>query len=197
MAYKCDNGIVYELDQNMHTAKITSSSKTSSVVIVPKFIEHESNQFLITTIDSFAFRRNMSIESLKFAPDSSLLRICENAFIDSSIQNLSIPESLTELDANWCYGASYLTKIDVDPRNKNFVFIDEKFLIKIDKNRNFEDLIFTRRDVKGEIIIPGSVKRLCSSSFFNCHQLESISSFSENSMLEVIENLTFNDEKFT
>lgn len=192
ITHRIENGLVFLLNQNTFTASVTFSPNVKGEVIVPNYVIYQSNKFIITLIESFAFHRNLNIESLKFAPNSSIHQICEKAFIDCSIISLSIPESLVELDTQWCLGANRLSKIEVDPQNKCFAYIDDTFLIKIDQNRDFNELIFTRRDIKEAIVIPSDIKRFSESSFFNCSKLESISSFSENSKLEEIGNLAFN-----
>lgn len=183
IAFENENGLNFLLDQSNFTAQLTFSPKAKGEIFIPKYVEYQSSQYYIATIESYAFHHNLSIESLKFALDSSVHQICENSFIDSSIVSLSIPKSLTNLDDRWCFGAMRLSRIEVDERNENFIFVEDKFLIKTDKNKNYEDLIFTIRNVEGDIEIPNGIKRFSETSFNNCTKLESISSFSKSSSL--------------
>lgn len=189
-AIKLKNGLAIELDENEMTASVIFSPTAIGSITIPKYVEHELKKYHIIEITSFAFHRNSCIESITFPEDSSLKRIHDNAFIDSSLTSLSIPESLEDLSSQWSFGANLLTDIKVSPQNKRFIYVNGTFLLKKEKSgNNFDNLIFVRRNIEGEILVPKIVRFICESSFYNCRKVESI--LFENSSLQTIGGSAF------
>lgn len=106
-------------------------------------------------------------------------------------KNLYIPYFVTELKDNWCDCANKLTNITLSPKNKNFLYFDDKYIIGKSDNSSsdYDVLFFARRDIEYPII-PSFIKRIANSAFNSCYKLRTVL-FQCNSQLEVIDEYAF------
>ncbi|KAK8852770.1 hypothetical protein M9Y10_017760 [Tritrichomonas musculus] len=101
--------------------------------------------------------------------------MCKDAFHCSSIESLTIPSSVCNLEECWSNCVRNLTKLTIIQREEqNKKLFEDKLLIgksnpKIDE---YDILIFAARDIKS-VTIPSSIKRISSFAFSNS-SIESI-----------------------
>lgn len=179
------NGLNAEVEVKRYRAQIIHSPKAKGHIIVPKFVEYESKKYLIIGIGQESFRDNFSIKSLSFPEDSRVRNIDIGAFTRSSISQFFIPASLETLNEMWCSFSSNLFQIEVSPDNKHFNYQNEKFLF----NQSNDTILFSRRNILGNVIIPKGVKKIAPNAFSQCKKIKSISF--ETSILESIEKFAF------
>ena len=107
-------------------------------------------------------------------------------FFYSYFRKLQIPPQLTNLNFNLCYCVERLVEIEVSLNNKLFTVIDKTFLVKKKSNKEFDTLVFYRRDVEN-IKILSHIKTINSNTFNKCNKLISIT-FDQEFLLESFEN---------
>ena len=143
-------GINLELGKANFTAKVVKSPTARGNVVIPRSICYGSNEYIITTIDSDSFSDNSRVLSIGFAEDSELTTICANAFSNSSIETLSFPPNLKELEEGWCKGIEKLKKVTISPHNQHFTVVDNSFIAG--KSDTLNTLIFSVRNIESAII---------------------------------------------
>ena len=74
------NDIYYQINEEEKTASIIKNDEKSNNILIPRFINHESKEYLITRISENAFEETCNINSIEFSSDSSLLTIEKNSF---------------------------------------------------------------------------------------------------------------------
>ena len=179
--------LTFKIDKTNKTASLFNVNDKIEDLFIPRTINHESTDYLITSITGIC--RN--IKSLKFSEDSAVKTIYGNVFSFSHIEELYFPESLNELKEGWCSYANYLKRIIVSPLNCQFKFIEDKYLVgKSEPNKEeFDVLLFARRDIN-EISIPSNIKIISSSAFFLCRNLNKVE-IPTNSNLQLIGSSAF------
>ena len=119
--------------------------------------------------------------------------ICECAFFNTSIENISIPSSVTELKDGWCIGTKELDKVTIMANNQCFRNYDDHSLVlgKSDLNsKEYDSLIFASKKRK-TIKIPPNIKIIGSYSFNNC----SIKNIFIPASIQIIRQFAFGDCK--
>lgn len=101
------NGIEYYLNFNKKTASIIGNKIDEDDIFIPRSIKYLSSEHLITNILEYSFAES-TIKLVEFAPDSAILTIEKNAFVESKIENIKIPSSLTKIDKLTFYNCEYL-----------------------------------------------------------------------------------------
>ena len=83
--------------------------------------------------------------------------------------------ALKELRKGWYQNTSNLVCIELSKENKNFLMIEDQFLLgkSNEKSDDFDILLFVRRDVN-EVKIPSCVKEIDGYAFSGCFSLCSI-----------------------
>lgn len=145
----------------------------------------------ITKICEETFSRCDHLQSIHFSENSELKIVEGSAFVDSSIESISLPSKVSELNEGWCHDTPNLTQITVIPNNKNFSFLNEKFIVgksSID-NDNYDILFFAIRNIE-KVIIPSFIKIIGPYSFETCNKLSKIE-LSNDSELQKIEKYSF------
>ena len=94
--------------------------------IIPHLIKHETQEYIVVSILTDAFKNSLNIKTIQFPSDSELQTIEENAFEYSSIESIFIPASVIDLKEGWCNNMGKLTNIEVDPRNSRYFNYEEK-----------------------------------------------------------------------
>ena len=145
----------------------------------------------ITKIATNSFDNCNRLISLSFSNDSKLRSIGQKSFQFSIITKLSFPPSLEFLEEGWCCNMSKLVDIEISPKNKNFKYIDDTFLVGKGKEKDETVLLFVKRDIV-YCVVPSCVTRIGQFSFGYCKKLNSIS-FKEDSQLKTIGDSAFYD----
>lgn len=138
--------IMYCIDENNKTCSVFRNKSEKSEIIIPSSIKYKAHEYYVTSIKEDAFFYCLNIKSLKFASDSKLKKIGQNAFFHSKIESILFPKSLIELEEGWCNNTSKLTEIIIDHNNHNFIFYDNKYIIgkTNQENENYDHLLFSR-----------------------------------------------------
>lgn len=175
--YETEDGLVFNLDTETFTAHLFALKKGKDFII-KKSVTYQSREYIITDILSYPqypLKSNKNIKSISFTDDSELVCIHSDSFNSSFIESLSIPASLELLEDGWCSETKNLKYIKISPKNKNYMYIDNKMIIgKSDPKSDIYDVLsFVRRDAK-EIKIPSFIKYIHSSTFDECIDLTSI-----------------------
>ena len=94
------DNVNYQLNQSDYTATIIYSPESTGDIAIPKSITVDGLKYIISRIENGSFNFNYDIKSILFPDDSELVSIGENSFADSSLQNILIPKSVTEIGKN-------------------------------------------------------------------------------------------------
>ena len=180
-------------------------SRNIKSVKIPEFIE---------VINTSAFDECIQLHDIEISSESRLKIIRKYAFTCSSIESITIPSSVSELQDLWCSETHKIKRINVDPENPFYKSYDDRFIIgkSNPEQENFDVLVFCSRNVDEvtipdfiEIIgpssfeqciklrsikIPPKVKRICENAFHSCKQLKYVE-IPSNSNLKTIENKAF------
>lgn len=188
-----ENGLTFELNETDFTAKIINSSSIKGPLIIPRSIRYQSCDYIIINIGEKSFKDNNCISIIQFPDDSKLLSISKKAFYYSSLQQLTIPSSVENLETGWCKGTSELISISVSSQNRNFSLFNNQFILgkTIKDSDNYDILLFSCRNIK-KAVIPSNIKKIGPYCFSECNGLLTIE-FSENSELTKIEKYAFNE----
>ena len=123
------SGLKLRLNANEHVASVIKSPKSTGNIFIPRFIQHEGNDYKIISIDEEAFSQN-KIESITFPQDSEVLSFKKDAFLQASIKKLQIPSSLKIIEGGCFFLVTDLVDIEVSPENKLFSYVDNKYLVR-------------------------------------------------------------------
>ena len=171
MIYALIDDLSFELDTKSFTAHLINSCMAKGNVFLPRSINYHSQEYLLTEIKVNSFKGNNSIYSIEFPEDSALRKIEKKSFKNSSIERITIPSSLEELEEEWCADTKYLCHVSIHPNNKRYKFYDKEKKILIGKSDTksdiFDLLVFACRDIK-DVVIPSTIKHICSFAFSDC-----------------------------
>ncbi|KAK8865394.1 hypothetical protein M9Y10_010939 [Tritrichomonas musculus] len=180
------------IDNDMIVGKLNPESDEFDVLLFSyRTIQKVKIPSSIKRISPFCFENCKKIKTIEFSEDSELCSIGNNVFSDSSIEHLSIPQQLRELEDGWCANTPNLFSISVSSKNKNFKIIEEKLLVgKLDQKSEIYDVLhFACRDIE-HVKIPSCIKKITKNCFQKCKDLEKIE-IDEFSELTTIEEGTF------
>lgn len=166
-------------------------------------------------ISEYAFYQSYNLKKLEVFENSQLQTIGKFNLYGSSIENLTIPSSVTNFNEGWCYGTRKLKRINVFINNNvvNIKNHNENIVLKKIKNECFDVLFLVSKTIKTieippfikvispysfsesiieSIIIPSSLTKISEFSFFHCKKLQKVE-FKKNSQLQTIEKSAFSD----
>lgn len=198
---------------NDKSASVVGNDSADGDVFIPRSINYDNHEYIIKSIESNAFKGSKNIISIHFPNDSEIQSIDKDAFVESSIQSIAIPESVSDLKEGWCHGTPKLIKVLLAPTNKNFSYIDNKMIIgKNDpKSDNYDILMFVRRDIQritipsfikqigacpfsqsliNEVFIPSQVMKIDKDAFAFCNELKKVE-IPDDSQLRTIDKSAF------
>ncbi|KAK8861169.1 hypothetical protein M9Y10_012864 [Tritrichomonas musculus] len=113
-----EDNIIYCLNEDDKTANVIDNDKACHEIIIPRSIEYEEEEFIITAIKENSFK-NSKITSINFPIDSELKIIAKDAFTDSELKQIWISSSVVELEKRCFYHAHRLRKVTT-MRNNQF-----------------------------------------------------------------------------
>lgn len=158
------------------------SSTSVKEFVIPKYVTRIG-------VKSFAYSK---AENIKFAANSRLKTIDNDAFLLSKIESISIPSCVANFVNEWCGCTSGFTSITVYPSGKqNILWYENDLLLKKsdEKSDIFDILLFARRDII-KVTIPSFIKQISNSAFSECLNAEKID-FHPESKLEFIDKFAF------
>ena len=191
----CSNNPVYKsYDENKFIIGKTSIESPNYEILVfcIRNIKRKATiPNFIKQIESHAFDKCNNLQTIEISNDSKLEIIQKEAFYESSIESLTIPATLIDLNEGWCSGASNLNIIKINPKNKRYSFFDEKFIIGKTsiEQENFDVLVFCIRNIK-TVTIPSFIKIIGPYAFEMCKKLKEVD-ISIDSKLEIIDKYAF------
>lgn len=101
--------LVYALDEKNKASQIISNDNANGTIFIPKLIYFDGIEFIVTNIKTESFKYSQ-LKSIQFPSDSEVKVIEKDAFIDSQIESIIIPPSLSVLEDGWCSGTKHLKK---------------------------------------------------------------------------------------
>lgn len=96
------DGLLFLIDLEKQEANELKDRSSRSDILIPRSVYYKSREYMITSVSEKAFAKSSQLKSIQFSSDSKLRLIEKDAFMLSSIQSLTIPSSLIELNTNWC-----------------------------------------------------------------------------------------------
>ena len=156
----------FKINREDKTATLIEQRCNNAVVLIPRSIEHEGEEYIVTKIQEKTFYNTYMIKSIQFPLDSQVQTIEQKVFYKSRIESIIIPPSLFELQEGWCNNTPNLTKITVMPNNEHFMCLEEKMIVgkSDEKSCIYDVLVFVSRDAK-KVKIPTFIKRIASFAF--------------------------------
>lgn len=190
------NHIVYSIQEGEKKVSVVGYEKNSPSIdlIIPRSVNYNSTEYIVTSISVNAFSESRRIKSISFPEDSELTTIERNVFVHSSIQSISIPTSLIDLQKGWS-SISNINKIKVSSKNERYSIYEDKYIIGKSslEQENYDILVFSIRNIEAAII-PDFIEIIGPYSFENCEKLQTIE-FSNNSKIRVIDESSFEFSK--
>ena len=89
------NGILYVLNKDSLTAGIIGHTKKDVDIFIPRSIQHQSNEYIVTVIHKYSFE-NFN-KSIKIADDSLLQIIDDESFYGADIKDIKIPTKVKKI----------------------------------------------------------------------------------------------------
>lgn len=209
--------LIYSIDDETYSAHIIDYQSSTIDVFIPRSIEYNNHEYIVTSINKNSFEFSFRLKSIQFPLDSELRKIETNSFYNSTLERITIPSSVCELQYGWCHGAVQLKKVNLMPNNKMFMHIDNKIIIgkKDIKSKEYDTLLYIQPNIKRIVIpsfikeispyvfssteiesisIPPQITKICKFAFSNCRKLQFVE-FLGNSKLEIIEEFAFAHSK--
>ncbi|KAK8838676.1 hypothetical protein M9Y10_032713 [Tritrichomonas musculus] len=119
-----ENKLIFLLNFNDKSASVIGNDSANGDVIIPKSINYNNHEYNIKSTASNAFKGSKDIISIHFHHDSEIQSIDKDAFVESSIKSIAIPESVFDLKEGWCHGIPKLINVHLAPANKiSFILI--------------------------------------------------------------------------
>lgn len=193
-----NDGLLYILNENKKEALLFRANTTKKEIKIPKSINNGSNEYIVTHILRKSFKNSKNIKSIQFSEDSQILSIEKNAFINCSLESITIPSSVEVLEEGWCKETPNLINVKIIQNKKaNISHFDDSFIIgKSDLNSaNYDVLLFAPRNIR-HAKIPSFIKRISDYAFHECAELQSIE-FSNDSQLISIGAHSFSNSSIT
>ncbi|KAK8839009.1 hypothetical protein M9Y10_032473 [Tritrichomonas musculus] len=164
------DGLLFLIDLEKQEANELKDRSSRSDILIPRSVYYKSHEYMITSVSEKAFAKSSQLKSIQFSSDSELRLIEKDAFMLSSIQSLTIPSSLFELNTNRCKATINLTEIKIMPNNQRFKLLDNKCIIakSTPESENYDILVFACRDIESFI------KHIAPSAFYYCRKSKQI-----------------------
>lgn len=188
--------IRYEFNENEGTANVVGfRCKKKSDIIIPRSVNYNSKEYVVTKISQKAFSFSQKVKSLQFSEDSEIRIIEQKAFQLSSIEKIIIPPSLTQLDERCFYLAINLKKVIVMPNNPVYcsLYNDQIICQKSSIEKVDFDVLFYCVQNLETITIPNFIETIGAFSF-ESSEIKSVE-FPPDSKLKLIENHAFDFSK--
>lgn len=171
-----ENDLLYILNEKKKTAGLLGSLSSMAIIIIPRSVIYEGDEFIINKIIENSFKKSNKIDTIEFAEDSELISIGKEAFSQSSLQSISIPSSVIEICENAFSNCRNLTNCKfTNELNSNLIVI-KKYAFANSSLQN--------------ISMPSSLTEIEEYAFSFCDQLREIS-FPDTSELKLIGESAF------
>lgn len=213
-----ENGLVVKLNKDNFMATVTRSKDVKGDISIPQIIEHESDKYVISKIESYAFSQNSLLISISIPFTVRIIE--ESAFYKcdqlKSIEFASDPDkdSLLEEIGNFAFGdcinLEIMSPIPSSVRrigNSSFSKCQNLKSVTIETSSKsgipplLEEIgnvaFYSCTNLESISIIPSTVRRIGESAFYKCTSLTSVtfgsSDESKESNLKEISKFAFAD----
>ena len=180
-SYVDNKYLVGKSDENLETFDQLIYSKFDlREAVIPSYIKVLKEHSFSSSLDTLIFPDDTEIESIEYGSLSEYLT------------DLRIPKTLKKIDQSCFQLTERLVNIEISPENKEFLYIDNKYLLKKRKCEDFSvfsKIAFCRRDVV-DVKIPSYITKIADNAFSKCEKMRSII-FEPNSKLEIIDTDAF------
>lgn len=195
--YLCDINVSKDNDTFLYADKKYLVGKTEDSIdyIILYYVRSDLRKavipYEIRIIQRNAIQNKKRLQTLEFLPNPYYTIIGPNVFSGNPINKLILPDTIKEIDPSNFDAIVCLTKIKISAKNKNFLYLDKKFLLTKSQSEGqiFDKLIFANREID-RAIIPSYIKEIGHSAFRSCRFLKSIQ-FEENSNVTYIGHHAF------
>ena len=117
------SSLLFTLNDDKMTAGIKGLNSNLKDIFIPKTINIDSKEYIITSILENAFENNSTIKTVRFSEDSELQIIGKRAFYNSSLVTITIPRTVTRIcEKSFC--CSQLKQIII-PDDSNLQTIEK------------------------------------------------------------------------
>lgn len=173
-------GLIFNLNTFNQTSAVIGIDYNSSKedIIIPRNINFNTQDFIVKSIEKYAFKDCQTIKTIQLPPDSELHTIEFQAFKNSSLEEIKIPQHVAKICEEAFFNCKQLKKVE---------FAENSELEVIEKGA----FSFTAID---SIRVPKKVTQIGRSAFYSCHYLRNVE-YEEDSRLKIIENEVFYDTK--
>lgn len=128
----------------------------------------------VKVINDNTFTSRCKLESTEIEYESELEELGKYLFTSSSIENITIPKKINEIQEMTFNNENKIKHIKISDNNDRFEYFDDQLLItKSLPGKKYDTLIFSRRDIKG-VHIPNTIKYIKKGAFSQCKQLQTV-----------------------
>ncbi|KAK8875922.1 hypothetical protein M9Y10_006100 [Tritrichomonas musculus] len=176
----------------MILGKSKDNSETFDLLIFARRDIYRGNiPSTVKRICSYSFNDCYNIKFIEFSKDSQLVSIDKCAFLYSSVESISIPATVEQLNEGWCEGTTKLSKFILSPENQYYSTLNPKIIVKkSDKyGKRFDVIVFACRNID-RVVVPSYITRIASHAFSGCRYMQSIE-FPRDSKLTRIDDFAF------
>ncbi|KAK8838471.1 beta-1,3-glucan linked protein [Tritrichomonas musculus] len=175
-----EDGLTFVLNIEEKTAILFRNLSTKSEIFIPRTINYNSTDFIVTTISEGCFSNSKNIKKIEFDSNSEVNLIDDYSFANSSLEEITIPSSVTKIGE----GSFYLCN-----KLQNVCFLNDSKLKTIGK------LAFAKSSLK-LVSIPRNVVEICEKAFHDCGQFNELK-FAEDCKLRFIKESAFYRTRLT
>ena len=129
-----------------------------------KFSSSADKPSPVEIIGDYAFSNCTALSSIELR--YGLRYIGKRPFVNTAIPELTLPDTLLDMEGNIAAGAIYDMQIKISD-SSHFTFSDDGVLY----NRDMTKLYACPTRAEGTVIIPSSVTNICQDAFFGCFRL--------------------------
>ena len=118
----------------------------------------------VERVGDYAFSNCTALSSLELS--YGIRRIGKRPFVNTAISELTLPDTLLEMDGNIAAGTIYDMKLNIS-HSSHFTYSDDGALYSKDMTK----LYSCPTRAEGTITIPSTVTNICADAFFGCFRL--------------------------
>ena len=164
--YVASIGLYFELDEENFSAKIVRDKSGSdnyshlpSVMPIPHAITYNDKSYIVDVIGANAFASNTTVKEFKLPEDGLLTRIESQAFVESAVEKINIPSTVTEIP----YSSFYKSALYNNDANY------EDGILYIDGC-----LIAAKTSLEGEVTVNVGTRLIAGSAFTGCKNINHV-----------------------
>ena len=118
--------IEYSKNEEETTAGVIGYQSSATEIIIPRSINHESKEYIVTSISVGAFYYSY-IRSVSFEPNSELRAIEKDAFSYSNLARIQIPSHVRQIYEHAFLCCKQLVRIEFEPNSELLTIGEDAF----------------------------------------------------------------------